>query len=96
MISSERYGGRRSLPYVFTEQGVAMLSSVLNSKAAIKANIEIMRTFVDLRSLASTYKEIESKSDKNYQVLVEAFLQLKEQVEPSLSKSRKKIGIQKI
>lgn len=102
MISSGKHGGRRSLPYVFTEQGVAMLSSVLNSKTAIKANVEIMRTFVNLRNIASTYQElekkinkIEAKSDKNYKILVEAFLQLKEQIEPSLPKNRKKIGLKK-
>jgi hypothetical protein len=102
VIPSSKHGGRRTLPYVFTEQGVAMLSSVLNSKVAIKSNVEIMRTFVNLRNIAATYKElekkikaVESKTDKNYQILVEAFLQLKEQIEPSLSKDRKKIGLKK-
>ncbi len=102
VISKGKHGGRRTLPFVFTEQGVAMLSSVLNSKTAIKANVEIMRTFVNLRSIVSSYKElekkikeIESKSDENYQVLVEAFLQLKDQIEPSLPKNRTKIGLNK-
>jgi hypothetical protein len=100
VISSSSYGGRRKLPYVFTEQGVAMLSSVLNSKQAIKANIQIMRTFVSLRNITSQYKEleervleIEEKSDKNYKILLSALLQLKEQIEPSLKKERRKIGI---
>src|SRR5258705_4797833 len=48
--SRSGHGGRRSLPYVFTEQGVAMLSSVLNSEQAIEVNITIMRAFVKLRS----------------------------------------------
>lgn len=48
------WGGRRSLPYAFTEQGVAMLSSVLNSPRAIKVNIEIMRAFVRLRQVLAT------------------------------------------
>lgn len=52
------HGGRRYAPYVFTEQGVAMLSSVLNSKHAIAVNIEIMRTFVQLRSLLASNNEI--------------------------------------
>lgn len=102
VISSRKHGGRRKLPYVFTEQGVAMLSSVLNSKNAIKANVEIMRTFVKLRNVASSYKElekkikeVEDKSDKNYKLLVEAFLQLKNQIEPSLPKNRNKIGLNK-
>ena len=48
-ISSFQHGGRRSMPYVFTEQGVAMLSSVLKSQKAIDVNIQIMRVFVRLR-----------------------------------------------
>jgi hypothetical protein len=53
--SSTGRGGRRYAPYVFTEQGVAMLSSVLRSKRAIAVNIEIMRAFVELRRVASSY-----------------------------------------
>lgn len=58
---SKKRGGRRTLPYVFTEQGVAMLSSVLNSERAIQINIQIMNTFVKLRqyALAQTSKENE-------------------------------------
>ena len=52
-------GGRRYAPYVFTEQGVAMLSSVLRSKKAIAVNVEIMRAFVELRRVASSYAVIE-------------------------------------
>jgi phage regulator Rha-like protein len=51
-ISSKQHGGRRSLPYVFTEQGVAMLAAVLNSQKAIDVNISIMRAFVSLRHYA--------------------------------------------
>ena len=54
-------GGRRYLPYVFTEQGVAMLSSVLNSKRAIQINIQIMITFVKIREFALTNKELAQK-----------------------------------
>lgn len=56
-------GGRRYSPYVFTEQGVAMLSSVLRSERAITVNIEIMRTFVKLREWLSTNKELARKLD---------------------------------
>lgn len=49
------------MPYAFTEQGVAMLSSVLKSKEAIKVNIQIMRTFVKLREILSTHKELAQK-----------------------------------
>ncbi len=55
------WGGRRYLPYAFTEQGVAMLSSVLNSKRAILVNISIMRVFVNIRKLVSTNKGILNK-----------------------------------
>jgi hypothetical protein len=51
-------GGRRTAPYAFTEQGVAMLSSVLGSPRAIAVNIEIMRTFVRVRALAATHSEL--------------------------------------
>jgi hypothetical protein len=51
-------GGRRYAPYAFTEQGVAMLSSVLNSPHAIAINIEIMRAFVQLRAMAATHLDL--------------------------------------
>ncbi len=56
--SSRNYGGRRKLPLVFTEQGVAMLSSVLNSERAVQVNIAIMRAFVNMRKLAVTNEEV--------------------------------------
>lgn len=59
--SKEGKGGRRYLPYVFTEQGVAMLSSVLNSKKAIQINIQIMITFVKIRKFALTNKELSQR-----------------------------------
>ena len=58
------YGGRRYLPSAFTEQGVAMLSSVLKSERAIEVNIAIMRTFVQLRKLMSIHKELADKIEK--------------------------------
>ncbi|MEW6708474.1 MAG: ORF6N domain-containing protein [Candidatus Riflebacteria bacterium] len=57
-ISKSGRGGRRKLPYVFTELGVAMLSSVLNSDRAIKINIEIMRAFVNLRAISAIHGEL--------------------------------------
>lgn len=56
--ASSSWGGRRSLPYAFTEQGIAMLSSVLNSATAIDVNIRIIRVFIKLREYALTHKEI--------------------------------------
>jgi ORF6N domain len=58
VTSKLQHGGRRYTPYVFTEQGVAMLSSVLNSERAIAINIEIMRAFVKLRDLLSSNREL--------------------------------------
>lgn len=54
-------GGRRFLPYAFTENGVAMLSTVLNSERAIHVNIQIMRTFTKLREVLATHKELANK-----------------------------------
>ena len=58
VTSSSGYGGRRYAPYAFTEQGVAMLSSVLNSQRAIAINIEIMRAFVQVRAMAATHQDL--------------------------------------
>ncbi len=58
VTSSSGYGGRRYAPYAFTEQGVAMLSSVLNSPRAIDINIEIMRAFVQVRAMAATHQDL--------------------------------------
>ena len=57
-VTSKKHGGLRKLPYVFTEQGVAMLSSVLRSPQSIKVNIEIMRAFIHLRQTLSATKEL--------------------------------------
>ena len=61
--SNGRRGGRRYAPYVFTEQGVAMLSGVLRSDRAIAVNIEIMRAFVELRRMAGSYAELLKRLD---------------------------------
>lgn len=64
MTSSPTHGGRRTAPYAFTEQGVAMLSSVLNSPRAIAVNIEIMRAFVRIREVLATNKDLAAKLDE--------------------------------
>ncbi len=56
--SKPKRGGRRFMPYVFTEQGIAMLSSVLKSEQAISVNIQIMRTFVKIKQFALEHKEL--------------------------------------
>jgi len=83
VISNKGRGGRRYSPYVFTEQGVAMLSSVLNSKQAIFVNIQIMRAFVKLREMIASHQELskrldemESKYDEQFQVVFQAIKQL--------------------
>ncbi|MBI2767498.1 MAG: ORF6N domain-containing protein [Chloroflexi bacterium] len=63
IVISNGRGGRRFLPYAFTEQGVAMLSSVLNSPRAVQVNIEIMRAFVQLRGLLATNAELARRLD---------------------------------
>jgi hypothetical protein len=63
VISSGQHGGRRNRPLVFTEQGVAMLSGVLRSDRAIIVNIEIMRAFVELRRVASSFAAIQERVD---------------------------------
>ena len=62
--TSNGRGGRRYLPYVFTEQGVAMLSSVLRSKSAIQINIAIMRAFVKIRNVLATHKDVVRKLEE--------------------------------
>lgn len=64
VISTPSRGGRRYMPYVFTEQGVAMLSSVLASERAIAVNIEIMRAFVRMRELLASNKELAHRIDE--------------------------------
>jgi len=88
-------GGQRYLPYAFTENGVAMLSSVLNSERAIMVNIQIMRTFTKLREILATHKdlqkkidEMEKKYDHQFKIVFDAIRQLLEAPEPK----KKKIG----
>jgi len=93
VISKNRRGGRRYLPYVFTEQGVAMLSSVLNSERAVEINIEIMRAFVRLREMILSNKDLARKlealehklesHDVHIRSLFEAIRQLMAPPEPT-------------
>lgn len=83
VIGSEKHRDPRLRPYAFTEQGVAMLSSVLRSKRAITVNIEIMRAFVKLRQLLASNTELarrldalESKYDKQFKIVFDAIRQL--------------------
>jgi len=87
--TSSQWGGRRYVPYAFTEQGVAMLSSALRSKRAVRVNVEIMRTFVRLRELLATHKELarklealEKKYDAQFRVVFDAIRELMSPPEP--------------
>jgi hypothetical protein len=93
--SNRGRGGRRYAPYAFTEQGVAMLSSVLNSERAIQVNIEIMRIFVRLRQmvasnarLARKMNALEKRYDAQFKVVFDAIRQLMTAPEPR----KRKIG----
>jgi len=91
-VTSSQWGGRRYPPYAFTEQGVAMLSSVLRSSQAVQVNIGIMRTFVELRAMTADHKalarrlhQLEQKYDKQFAVVFDAIRGL---MQPPESKKR--------
>jgi len=93
---SSSWGGRRYPPYAFTEQGVAMLSSVLRSKRAIQVNIAIMRAFVRLREILSTHADLarrlddlERKYDVQFKVVFDA---IRELMAPPAASRRPRIG----
>jgi hypothetical protein len=92
------WGGVRKLPFAFTEQGVAMLSSVLNSKTAIEVNIQIIRVFTRMRELTLTHKDIllkleqlEKKSNKHDEEIQVIFSYLKKLLNPP-QPARRRIG----
>ena len=97
-IATSSWGGTRYIPMAFTEQGVAMLSSVLNSKRAMDVNIAIMRAFVKMREILATNKEFSEKlkiieeqlaeHDEQFKMVFEAIKQLLKEDE----KPKQKIG----
>lgn len=98
IVTSRNWGGRRYPPYAFTEQGVAMLSSVLRSQRAIRVNIEIMRAFIRLRQMLASHAELarklealEKKYDAQFQEVFEAIRRLMAPPEPK----RRAIGFRK-
>jgi len=97
-FGTSSWGGTRKLPRAFTEQGVAMLSSVLKSKRAVQVNIAIMRTFVKLREILSTHKELahklselEKKIEKHDEEIKTIFEAIRQLMAP-LEKSHRPIG----
>jgi hypothetical protein len=93
------WGGTRKLPRAFTEQGVAMLSSVLKSKRAVRVNIEIMRAFVKLREMLVSHKdlalklaEMEKKYDAQFKVVFDAIRELMTPPTPPPPPKPRRIG----
>jgi hypothetical protein len=99
-FATSNWGGKRYLPFAFTEQGVAMLSSVLNSEIAIETNIAIMRAFVFMRQFALTYKELsdqlkelEKRHNQQFNDIEEVLKYLiKKEKQSSKQANRKQIG----
>lgn len=99
-VTSEKgRGGRRYAPRVFTEQGVAMLSSVLRSERAVAVNIAIMRTFVRLRAMITPYRELsekvtklEQEDDVRFKTIFVAIRELMKRSAPPDGEERSKIG----
>ena len=96
IVISSWGGSRRGLPFAFTEQGVAMLSSVLRSKRAVAVNVEVMRAFVRLRGLidvnrglAQRIGVLESKYDKQFKIVFDA---LRELMAPPVPPKKRRIG----
>lgn len=99
-ISKTGRGGRRISPYVFTENGVAMLSSVLNSENAILVNISIIRIFTKLRSflmMENSFNErvtnLEKGTNQMFKIVFERLDNYEEMISPKLPENRKKIGL---
>jgi uncharacterized protein YjcR len=106
MVSQNAIPSRKHLggyqPYVFTEQGVAMLATVLNSETAIQANIAIMRAFVKLREILSTHKELsyklaqlERKMEKHDDEIKVIFNAIRQLMAPPLEVKKRKIGFRR-
>ena len=94
-IGTSRWGGSRKLAFAFTEHGILMLSSVLNSKRAIRVNIQIMRTFTKLRQMLASHKdllkkvnEMEGRYDGQFRIVFDAIRKL---MAPPMN-SGKKVG----
>ena len=100
-MSKKGRGGRRTSPYAFTEQGVAMLSTVLNSDRAIEVNIAIMRAFVRLREVLATHKDLarrmadlEREQKAQGKTITDVFKAIQKLIEPPKAKARRAIGFQ--
>ncbi len=106
-FATSSWGGRRKLPFAFTEQGVAMLSGVLHSDRAIKVNIQIMRVFTRMRTLLEAHKEIlkkldhlesrEIKQDEKIILIFEYLKQLEQVRQQEIHhRNRKRVGFKRM
>src|SRR5437660_11187665 len=98
-VTSSGHGGRRKLPWAFTEHGALMLASVLNSDIAVQASIRVVRAFVKLREmiaanaqLAAKLEELESRLDSHDEAIVDLFAALKRLLEPAKPEKKREIG----
>src|SRR6266542_5262256 len=99
IVTSSSHGGKRKLPWVFTEHGALMLASVLNSAIAVQASVRVVRAFVKLREmvaanaqLAAELEELERRLDSHDEAIVDLFAALKRLVEPLAPPKRREIG----
>jgi ORF6N domain len=99
IATSSSHGGKRKLPWVFTEHGALMLASVLNSEIAVQASVRVVRAFVRLREmvaanaqLAAKLRELERRLDSHDEGIANLFAALKQLVEPSEPPKRREIG----
>jgi hypothetical protein len=98
-VTSSSHGGKRKLPWVFTEHGALMLASVLNSEIAVQASVRVVRAFVRLREmvaanaqLAAKLKELERRFDSHDEAIANLFAALKQLLEPTDAPKRREIG----
>jgi hypothetical protein len=98
-VTSSSHGGKRKLPWVFTEHGALMLASVLNSAIAVQASVRVVRAFVRLREmvaanaqLAAKLKELERRFDSHDEAIANLFAALKQLLEPTDAPKRREIG----
>ena len=98
-VTSSGHGGRRKLPWAFTEHGALMLASVLNSEVAVQASVRVVRAFVKLREmiaanaqLAAKLEELERRLDSHDKAIVDLFAALKRLLEPPAPPKKREIG----
>jgi ORF6N domain len=98
-VTSSGHGGRRKLPWAFTEHGALMLASVLNSEVAVQASVRVVRAFVKLREmvaanaqLAAKLEELERRFDSHDEAIANLFAALKQLLEPTDAPKRREIG----